>query len=69
MQKIDWDITWDSLGAEPPDAVSVRVTFLTHGRITSQGIKPHTDLLVQFPLLGVHNPSDSPRATSSSREL
>jgi len=53
------------LGAEPPDAFSVRVTFLTHWRITSQGLKPHADLLLQFPLLGVLNPSDRLRATSS----
>ena len=40
------------------------MAFLTHGRVTSDGVGPHDDYLPQFPFLGVPNEqaSDS-RAT------
>ncbi len=29
---------------------------LTHGKVTSDGLKPHGDLLAEFPFLGLPNP-------------
>jgi hypothetical protein len=39
------------------DVFSARMAFLTHGRETSDGLKPHDDLLAEFPFLGVPNPA------------
>ena len=38
------------------DVYSARFAWLTHGQITSDGLKPHDDLLPDFPYLGVPNP-------------
>jgi hypothetical protein len=38
------------------DVYSMRFAWLTRGRVTSDGLKPHDDLLVEFPYLGVPNP-------------
>jgi hypothetical protein len=38
------------------DVYSARFAWLTHGQITSDGLKPHDDLLPEFPYLGVPNP-------------
>ena len=48
------------------DAFSARVAFLTHGRVTSQGLKPHDDLLAELPFLGPPNPSEGLGASSIS---
>jgi hypothetical protein len=37
------------------DVFSARMAFLTHGPETSEGLKPHQDLLPEFPFLGVAN--------------
>ena len=37
------------------DVYSARFAWLTHGQITSDGLKPHDDLLPVFPYLGVPN--------------
>ena len=37
------------------DVFSARMAFLTHGAVTSDGLKPHDDLLAQFPFLGLPN--------------
>jgi hypothetical protein len=37
------------------DAFSTRPAFLTHGHVTSDGLKPHDDLLTVFPFLGLPN--------------
>lgn len=37
------------------DVFSARMAFLTNGRITSDGIRPHDDLLAEFPYLGPPN--------------
>jgi hypothetical protein len=37
------------------DVFSARFAWLTHGRVTSQGLKPHDDLLAEFPYLGPPN--------------
>ena len=34
---------------------STRFAWQTHGRVTSQGLKPHDDLLAEFPYLGPPN--------------
>jgi hypothetical protein len=31
------------------------MAFLTHGEVTSDGLKPHDDLLALFPFLGLPN--------------
>jgi hypothetical protein len=37
------------------DCFSARMAFLTHGQVTSDGLKPHDDLLAEFPFLGLPN--------------
>jgi hypothetical protein len=38
------------------DVFSARFAWLTHGRVTSDGLKPHDDLLAEFPFLGPPHP-------------
>jgi hypothetical protein len=38
------------------DVFSARMIFMTHGRANPQGVRPHDDLLPQFPHLGPPNP-------------
>jgi hypothetical protein len=35
------------------DVFSARMTFMTHGQATPQGIGPHDDLMAEFPFLGL----------------
>jgi hypothetical protein len=37
------------------DAFSARFAWLTNGKITTTGLKPHDDLLAEFPFLGLPN--------------
>jgi hypothetical protein len=37
------------------DAFSARFAWMSNGKIGSQGLKPHDDLLTEFPFLGVPN--------------
>jgi hypothetical protein len=39
------------------DVYSMRFAWLTHGKVPPSGLKPHDDLLAQFPYLGPPNPS------------
>jgi hypothetical protein len=41
------------------DVYDVRMAFLTHGRVTTDGVGPHDDYLSEFPFLGVPNPEAS----------
>ncbi|MFJ9250592.1 DUF4331 family protein [Streptomyces sp. NPDC101776] len=34
------------------DVFSARMSFLTHGKVTSDGLSPHDDMLAEFPYLG-----------------
>jgi hypothetical protein len=38
------------------DVYSMRFDWLTHGKVPPSGLKPHDDLLAQFPYLGPPNP-------------
>ena len=38
------------------DVFSTRMAFMTHGRATPQGAKPHDDMTAAFPFLGTPNP-------------
>jgi hypothetical protein len=38
------------------DVYSARFAWLTHGKVTIDGLKPHDDLLAEFPFLGLPNP-------------
>jgi hypothetical protein len=38
------------------DVFSMRMAFLTYGKVTSDGLKPHEDLQTVFPFLGVPVP-------------
>jgi hypothetical protein len=38
------------------DVFSARMAFLTNGKVTSDGLKPHDDLRAEFPFLGLPNP-------------
>jgi hypothetical protein len=44
------------------DVYDMRMAFLTHGRVTSDGVDPHDDYLTEFPFLGAPNAeaSDGP---------
>jgi len=37
------------------DVYDIRMAFLTHGRVTSDGVEPHDDYLDEFPFLGIPN--------------
>jgi len=37
------------------DVYDMRMAFLTYGRVTSDGVEPHEDYLLEFPFLGVPN--------------
>jgi len=37
------------------DVYDTRMAFLTHGRVTSDGVGPHDDYLMEFPFLGPPN--------------
>jgi Domain of unknown function (DUF4331) len=39
------------------DVYSIRFAWLTNGKVPPSGLKPHGDLLAQFPYLGPPNPS------------
>jgi Domain of unknown function (DUF4331) len=39
------------------DVYSIRFAWLTNGKVPPSGLKPHDDLLAQFPYLGPPNPS------------
>jgi hypothetical protein len=38
------------------DVYSMRMAFMTHGQVGPDGLKPHDDMLSEFPFLGVPNP-------------
>ena len=38
------------------DVYSYRFAWLTYGKVPPQGLKPHADLLTEFPYLGPPNP-------------
>jgi Domain of unknown function (DUF4331) len=38
------------------DVYSARFAWLTNGKVSSDGLKPHDDLMPQFPFLGLPNP-------------
>jgi Domain of unknown function (DUF4331) len=46
------------------DVYDVRMAFLTHGRVTSDGVSPHDDYLTEFPFLGIPNAQASGEATT-----
>ncbi len=47
-------------GRKPIDDVySYRFAWLTYGKVPPQGLKPHADLLTDFPYLGPPSPSHS----------
>jgi hypothetical protein len=37
------------------DVDDMRMAFLTHGRVSSDGVEPHDDYLTEFPFLGLPN--------------
>jgi hypothetical protein len=39
-----------------PDVFSARMAFLTSGKAGSGGLRPHDDLLAEFPFPGPPNP-------------
>jgi hypothetical protein len=57
-------------GRAPTDDVfSARAAYLSHGQATAQGIKPHGDLLAEFPFLGVPNPATDTGESTASLNL
>src|SRR5262249_9053586 len=47
------------------DVYDMRMAFLTHGRVTSDGVEPQDDFLTEFPFLGVPNPQEASSAKAS----
>ena len=47
------------------DVYDARMAFLTHGRVTSDGVEPHDDYLTAFPFLGVPNAQEESPARAS----
>jgi Domain of unknown function (DUF4331) len=37
------------------DVYDMRMAFLTHGKVTTDGVEPHDDYLTEFPFLGLPN--------------
>jgi hypothetical protein len=53
-------------GRKPTDDVySMRFAWLSHGKIPPTGLKPHDDLLSQFPYLGLPNPEPDKAAPAA----
>ena len=48
------------------DAFSARYAWLTHGKVTSDGLKPHDDLLAEFPYLGLPHPQPEGASPSTN---
>jgi hypothetical protein len=46
------------------DVFSARMIMMVHGEAGPQGVKPHADLLAEFPFLGVPHPANVGAATS-----
>jgi len=46
------------------DVYDTRMAFLTHGRVTSDGVGPHDDYLTEFPFLGPPNAQAPGEATA-----
>ena len=46
------------------DVYDIRMAFLTHGRVTSDGVGPHDDYLTKFPFLGRPNAQAERQATT-----
>jgi hypothetical protein len=38
------------------DVYSMRFAWLSHGKVSPTGLRPHDDLLNEFPYLGLPNP-------------
>jgi hypothetical protein len=38
------------------DVYSMRFAWLSHGKVSPTVLKPHDDLLTEFPYLGIPNP-------------
>ena len=61
-----------SVDTTTDDVYSLRFAWLTHGKVGPTGLKPHDDLLTEFPYLGVPSPQPpgaghaSPRASRQS---
>jgi hypothetical protein len=47
------------------DVYDTRMAFLTHGRVTSDGVGPHDDYLAEFPFLGPPNAQPAGEGTSA----
>lgn len=46
------------------DVYDMRMAFLTHGRVTSDGVSPHDDYLAEFPFLGPPNADEPSKETA-----
>ena len=44
------------------DVIDYRIAFLTKGQCPPTGLKPHTDILKEFPYLGTPHPSPGPKS-------
>jgi Domain of unknown function (DUF4331) len=42
-------------GHPADDVYDMRMAFLNHGQVTSDGVEPHDDYLTEFPFLGLPN--------------
>jgi hypothetical protein len=51
------------------DVYDIRMGFLTHGRVTSDGVEHHDDYLLEFPFLGPPNPQPAGGANAGGGVL
>jgi hypothetical protein len=51
------------------DVYDMRMAFLTYGRVTSDGVEPHDDYLLEFPFLGPPNAEASAEDTTGGALL
>jgi hypothetical protein len=69
---VSWAVSWLTVLIVPlrtvspvaDDVYSMRFAWLTNGKVPPSGLKPHDDLLADFPYLGPPN-TPSPAKTSS----
>ena len=51
------------------DVYDMRMSFLTYGRVTSDGVLPHDDYMTEFPFLGPPNTQPAPESKASGGVL
>jgi Domain of unknown function (DUF4331) len=59
-------VHWPNGRVLTDDVYDMRMAFLTHGRVTSDGVDPHDDYMAEFPFLGPPNPESPDQDTAGA---